>query len=92
MAVPSSHSKFNDGFPRFTFDGRGINLITVFDTEPLPNMATLLDDLHSAAYLSSIDLSKGYGRFLLDNQTDTFYPLSVTLISLLIASLNCLLV
>lgn len=49
-----------DGSPRFTFDGRGINRITVFDTEPLPNMATLFDELHSAVYLSSIDLSKGY--------------------------------
>ena len=45
---------------RFVLDARQLNKVTRVDTEPLPNMSVLSDDLSGADYLSSFDLARGY--------------------------------
>ena len=45
---------------RFTFDGRAINKITKFDSEPQPNLRTMFDDLCHAKYFSCVDLTSSF--------------------------------
>jgi hypothetical protein len=49
-----------DGSLRMCVDYRALNAITVKDRYPLPHINELLDQLHGAAYFTSLDLWSGF--------------------------------
>ena len=49
-----------DGSCRFCIDFRGLNKITVFDAEPIPNVEDLFVRLAHSRFFTKIDLAKGY--------------------------------
>ena len=53
-----------DGSCRFCIDFRGLNKITVFDTEPIPNVEDLFVRLAHSRFFTKIDLAKGYWQIL----------------------------
>ena len=54
----------NDGSCRFCIDFRGLNKITVFDAEPIPNVEDLFVRLAHSRFFTKIDLAKGYWQIL----------------------------
>ena len=54
----------NDGSCRFCIDFRGLNKITVFDAEPIPNVEDLFARLAHSRFFTKIDLAKGYWQIL----------------------------
>lgn len=67
--IQESHSEWRspivlvpkpDGSTRFCIDFRKVNAISCFDAYPMPQIDELLDHLGGAAYLSTLDLTKGY--------------------------------
>ncbi|XP_033730000.1 uncharacterized protein LOC117319277 [Pecten maximus] len=52
--------KKKDGSNRFCIDFRGLNRVTIFDAEPMPNTEDIFARLGNARYFSKLDLSKGY--------------------------------
>lgn len=50
----------SDGTPRFCTDFRKVNAVTVPDSFPLPRIEDCIDSVGSAAYVSKLDLLKGY--------------------------------
>ena len=50
----------SDGSPRFCTDYRKVNAVTVQDSYPLPRMEDCVDNLGSAAFVTKLDLLKGY--------------------------------
>lgn len=55
LLVPKS-----DGTPRFCTDFRKVNAVTVTDSFPLPRIEDCIDDIGPAAYITKLDLLKGY--------------------------------
>ena len=53
-----------DGSCRFCIDFRGLNKITVFDAEPIPNVEDLFVRLAHLRFFTKIDLAKGYWQIL----------------------------
>ena len=53
-----------DGSCRFCIDFRGLNKITVFDAEPIPNVEDLFVKLAHSRVFTKIDLAKGYWQIL----------------------------
>ena len=53
-----------DGSCRFCIDFRGLNKITVFDAEPIPNVDDLFVRLAHSRFFTKIDLAKGYWQIL----------------------------
>ena len=53
-----------DGSCRFCIDFRGLNKITVFDSEPIPNVEDLFVRLAHSRFFTKIDLAKGYWQIL----------------------------
>ena len=53
-----------DGSCRFCIDFRGLNKITVFDAEPIPNVEDLFVRLAHSRVFTKIDLAKGYWQIL----------------------------
>ena len=53
-----------DGSCRFCIDFRGLNKITVFDAEPIPNVEDLFVMLAHSRFFTKIDLAKGYWQIL----------------------------
>ena len=53
-----------DGSCRFCIDFRGLNKITVFDAEPIPNVEDLFVRLAHSWFFTKIDLAKGYWQIL----------------------------
>lgn len=49
-----------DGSLRLCVDYRRVNQVTTPDPFPMPHMEDMLDDVGSAQYISTLDLSKGY--------------------------------
>ena len=49
-----------DNSTRMCLDFRALNRITVFDSEPIPDVEQLFTSLHDKRYHTKIDLSKGY--------------------------------
>ena len=49
---------------RFCIDFRGLNKITVFDAEPIPNVEDLFVRLAHSRFFTKIDLAKGYWQIL----------------------------
>ncbi|XP_070174493.1 uncharacterized protein [Littorina saxatilis] len=52
--------KKKDGSTRVCLDFRGLNSITVFDAEPIPDVEELFASLAGGVYFTKIDLAKGY--------------------------------
>ena len=59
-ASPSLLVPKEGGDWRFCTDFRKVNAVTVKDSYPLPRIDTLIDTVGKSAYLSKIDLLKGY--------------------------------
>lgn len=60
--------KKKDQTMRFCVDMRAVNLVTKFDTYPLPLICECLDSLAGAAWYSTIDLASGYFQIALDER------------------------
>ncbi|XP_041421806.1 uncharacterized protein LOC121394536 [Xenopus laevis] len=58
-----------DSSIRFCVDFRKINLISKFDSYPMPRIDELIDQLGGAKFISTIDLSKGYWQIPLDPES-----------------------
>ena len=59
-ASPIVLVKKPDGSNRFCVDYRRLNVITIFDPEPIPNTDDLMARLGKAKFFSKLDLAKGY--------------------------------
>lgn len=59
-SAPVLFVKKKDGSYRMCIDYRGLNLITVKNRYPLPNIEDLLNNLRGAKYFSKLDLRSGY--------------------------------
>ena len=59
-AAPIVLVKKKDGGVRFCVDYRRLNAVTRFDAFPLPIIEEIIDDLGNAAFISTLDLTKGY--------------------------------
>lgn len=53
---------------RFCIDFRQLNKVTVFDSEPMPNVEEMFSKLSQYKYFSKIDLSKGYWQVPLSEE------------------------
>lgn len=62
---PSVLVRKKDGTHRFCIDFRKLNDVTEKDAYPLSHIATTLDKLRGAKYLSTLDLKNGYWQVLL---------------------------
>jgi transposase InsO family protein len=49
-----------DGTYRLCVDFRRLNIITIFDGEPMPSMTDIFSKLHKDKYFTKMDLSKGF--------------------------------
>lgn len=54
-----------DGTIRFYIDFRRLNMVSMFDANPMPWVHALLDLTEEACFLSTTDLTKGYWQILL---------------------------
>lgn len=59
-ASPALHVAKKDGTKRLCVDYKKLNRISVSDPYPMPRIEDMIDDLSSAKYISTIDLTKGY--------------------------------
>ena len=67
---PSVVVKKKDGSNRYCVDYRALNNITVFDAEPMPRIDDLFQQIgKECAYVTKIDLSKGYWQIPLSEQS-----------------------
>ena len=55
-----------DGTSRFCIDYRKVNTVTKTDSFPLPLIEDCIDQVENAAYVSKLDLMKGYWQVPLD--------------------------
>ena len=58
-----------DGSIRFCIDYRKLNSVTVFDSEPIPDVEAIFAKLTHSKYFTKIDLSKGYWQIALDEES-----------------------
>ena len=66
---PIVMAKKSDGTRRFCLDFRKLNQVTLKDAYPLPQINGILDKLHSAKYISKIDLLKGFHQIPLEQNS-----------------------
>ena len=59
-ASPIVTIKKKDGTVRICVDYRKLNMATTDDPYPMPRIDTLLDNIGNAAFITTLDLSKGY--------------------------------
>ena len=52
--------KKKDGTNIFCIDYRRLNMVTVFDAEPMPNIEDMFSKMNKHLYFSKLDLCKGY--------------------------------
>jgi hypothetical protein len=57
-----------DNSVRFCIDFRGLNGVTLFDSEPIPDQESLFISLKDKEYFTKIDLAKGYWQVPLSEQ------------------------
>jgi hypothetical protein len=65
MAKPSNSSWSSSCILVPKPDGRRVNAVTKSDSFPLPRLDDCIDRIGSAAYVSKLDLLKGYWQVLL---------------------------
>lgn len=61
--------KKKDGGNRICLDFRKLNKLTIFDAEPMPDIAEIMTQLSNSKYFTMIDLSKGYWQIPLDRNS-----------------------
>lgn len=59
-ASPAIHVNKKDGTRRLCVDFRRLNAVTKKDPYPMPRIEEMLDQLSGAAYITTLDLTKGY--------------------------------
>ena len=59
-ASPSVIVRKQDGSHRYCIDFRRINMVSLTDSEPMPNQEMVIGKLGASGYFTKIDLSKGY--------------------------------
>ena len=52
--------KKKDNSNRFCIEFRALNIVTVFDAEPMPNMEEIFTKIAGQKYISKLDLIRGY--------------------------------
>jgi hypothetical protein len=57
---PSVIVRKPDGSHRYCIDFRKLNLLSQFDSEPVPNQDVIIAELGNSSYFSRLDLSKGF--------------------------------
>ena len=57
--------KKGDGSLRLCVDYRQLNQVSVSDAYPIPRVDDLIDRVGKSTYISTLDLTRGYGRSLL---------------------------
>ena len=84
--VKGSHSEWSapimmvkkaDGKYRFCIDFRKLNAISKKDAYPLPNMIDILSQLHSAKYISKIDLNSAFNQIPLEESCQEYTAFTV---------------
>ncbi|CAF4399167.1 unnamed protein product, partial [Rotaria magnacalcarata] len=58
-----------DGGLRLAVDYRSLNLLTVKDSFPLPNLNDAVYNLHGSKYFSTLDLTRGYYNVPMDEES-----------------------
>lgn len=66
---PALLVKKASGEYRFCFDGRKLNAVTKKDAYPLPNIASILDQLRDAKFMSSVDLKSAFWQIPLSESS-----------------------
>lgn len=61
-----------NGTYRFCVDYRELNKVTRKDAYPLPRMDSILDKLHEAVYLTTLDMSAAYHQIMLEENSRHF--------------------
>ena len=68
-ASPVVLVKKKDSSIRFCVDYRRLNLLTIFDTEPMPNTEDVFAKVHNKKFFSKLDLSKGYWQIPMSRES-----------------------
>ena len=61
----------SDGSKRFCIDLKRVNIITRFDSEPMPNSKSIMTKASEGTYFTKMDLSKGFWQIPMEDSSKT---------------------